>query len=97
MDLVAGRGELALIAVAMCAGGVVALFGAAAKKHPLLQGLAGLGALLVVLFASLYFADVSALVDAGAPPKPAFVASVSWWLFIVGFLCTLGCVILGEE
>jgi len=90
------RGELVLIAAAITAAAVGELFGAGTNRFEIPKLFAGGAAIVILILASLYFADVSAVHQAGQKPDLAVVRTVSSWLFLFAVASSGSCVALAE-
>jgi hypothetical protein len=85
------RGELVLITAAMCGGSVAVLIGSGATLQ-IDKIISGGAAIIILMFSSLYFADVSALYRAGIPVHVSRVKQTSLVVLIAGVVCSGACV-----
>jgi len=88
------RGELVLLAAAMCGGSVGLLIGSGATLL-ISKIISGGAAIIILMFSSLYYADVSALYRAGVPVNLRRVRQTSLVVFIAGVVFSGACVALG--
>jgi hypothetical protein len=90
-----GHGELLLVAAAISAAAIGELV-ASGPKAPIGKIVSGGGALLVLGFASLYFADVAWAEKTGEKLLASVVCNTSVVLFASAFVASLACVALSE-
>lgn len=86
------HGELLLISVALAADAVGDLIGAP-RNRPVLMIFAGAGCIITIMFASLYFADVSYKPQANAD----LVYRTSLAVFGLCLVASVSCKLLAEE
>jgi hypothetical protein len=91
-----GRGELLLIAAAMCATSSGELFTASGSSR-LGKLLAGGAAIVLLLVSASYFAEVSSSMRSQAAIDTLVVAQLSLFLYACSFLSSAGCVYLSES
>ena len=92
---VLSRGELLLIAAILCAGASGEVF----KSGPsfrILKTISTGGAILLLLFSALYFADVTALQLSGGHMDGSLIQQTSLQVFLASVVCSASCVALAE-
>ncbi len=88
------RGELVLLTAAICGGSVGVLIGSGATLQ-IYKIISGGAAIIILMFSSLYFADVSAAYRAGVPINARHVRQTSLVVFCAGVVFSGACVALG--
>jgi hypothetical protein len=86
-----GNGELLLVGVTLCGVGLGELFGIASSKTatpPVQTYIVAGGSLMVVVLASLYYANISS----GTEFRTDTVAWISAWLFSFSVIMSTGCI-----
>ena len=88
-------GELVLVAAAICAASLGEVFLRKTDRR-IWRLVIGGATLLVIMSASLLFADIAASKAAGIPLDQSFVSRVSIWVFVAGLLSSLSSEVFAE-
>ena len=89
------RGELLLIAAILCGRSSGELVGSG-TSYRISKTISAGGAVILLMLAALYFADVTAAQLSGQHIEAALVQKVSLILFVCGLFCSASCLTLAE-